>query len=63
MDTTDYTPETCRHSSNSMGVYICRMATLPCPYLYGDGQCAKEKSDKAMKNIAEAIKAIREEIE
>lgn len=44
----DYMPEVCGESNNTMGVCICKLACLPCPVYYGDGNCPKKISDEAI---------------
>lgn len=56
MNTTDYESNNCGESTNVGGVPICRLAVVPCPMLYGNGECEKERAKRFMKALGEMIR-------
>lgn len=58
--TSDYLPTNCDESTDVGGVWICRLAVLPCPLFYGkEAICEKERAERFVEAMGELIRGAK----
>lgn len=54
--TGNYLPTNCGESTDVGGVYVCRLACVPCPLYYGkEARCEKDHTEEFLEAIAKII--------